>query len=329
MKLTSTGIAFLDTQDADSLACPFHPSESLSYNQHGIQCNAERIPIKVGMDYIRLELTVDSLNTPQFKFENRPLLIGFVSKGWAKIQLHNQDIIKLEPGQCFLYSSEQLQIDRTSPSDVCIELIRCNRQFIQALLDFDMLPNQHAKQQLNAIHKDGNQLHNAAMQTEALQCSSQLTQSGHAQLRNRLGLEANALAWISAVFDQQGVASSTQTPGISLADREAIQKITALIDNDPCYEYSFEELCTFGGVNEHKLKTTFKLIHNKTVFNYLREKRMILAAELLQKDRDSVIEIANHVGYTNASHFARAFKNQHGLLPKAYQCLHRKTLGGA
>jgi AraC-like DNA-binding protein len=47
------------------------------------------------------------------------------------------------------------------------------------------------------------------------------------------------------------------------------------------------------------------------------------AAELLKNDRLSVIQVANEVGYSNASHFARAFKDRHGLLPKAYQCLQR------
>jgi AraC-like DNA-binding protein len=50
---------------------------------------------------------------------------------------------------------------------------------------------------------------------------------------------------------------------------------------------------------------------------------MDYAAGLLRDDRLSVIQVANEVGYSNASHFARAFKDRHQLLPKAYQCLHR------
>ena len=83
------------------------------------------------------------------------------------------------------------------------------------------------------------------------------------------------------------------------------------------------ELCQLSGLNEHKLKSAFKRIHGKTTFGYLRELRMDYAASLLKQDRLSVIQVANEVGYSNASHFARAFKERHGLLPKAYQCLYR------
>ena len=71
------------------------------------------------------------------------------------------------------------------------------------------------------------------------------------------------------------------------------------------------------------LVSAFKEIVGSTAFTFLREVRMDYAAQLLKDDRHSVIQVANEVGYSNASHFARAFKNRHGLLPKAYQCLHR------
>lgn len=47
------------------------------------------------------------------------------------------------------------------------------------------------------------------------------------------------------------------------------------------------------------------------------------AERLLKEGDSSVLEIANAVGYSNPSHFARNFKEQIGLLPKRYQLLQR------
>jgi AraC-like DNA-binding protein len=46
---------------------------------------------------------------------------------------------------------------------------------------------------------------------------------------------------------------------------------------------------------------------------------MIEAKSLLEKQELTVIEIANVLGYSNPSHFSRAFKAMHNILPKAYQ----------
>jgi len=148
-----------------------------------------------------------------------------------------------------------------------------------------------------------------------------------AGLKGRLHMESSALAWIAEVLSQSEQASRPTSNTLNADDRDAILRIGDQMQQNPGYEYSLQELCQLSGLNEHKLKSAFKLVYGKTTFSYLRESRMELAARLLRDDRLSVIQVANEVGYTNASHFARAFKERHQLLPKAYQCLHRTQAG--
>jgi AraC-like DNA-binding protein len=68
-------------------------------------------------------------------------------------------------------------------------------------------------------------------------------------------------------------------------------------------------------VNEFTLKKAFKERHGMPVFAYLRERRMARARTLLQETDCSVMEAATAVGYSNASHFARAFRASHGHNP--------------
>lgn len=46
---------------------------------------------------------------------------------------------------------------------------------------------------------------------------------------------------------------------------------------------------------------------------------MIKATELLRYTSLSVADIGNAVGYPNALHFSRAFKNRYGMSPRAWK----------
>lgn len=80
---------------------------------------------------------------------------------------------------------------------------------------------------------------------------------------------------------------------------------------------TIEMLAKKSGINQQKLKKGFKLIYNKTINNYSREKRLEIAAMHLLNGA-SVRESATEVGYSNQSHFATRFKEKYGVLPKDY-----------
>lgn len=68
-------------------------------------------------------------------------------------------------------------------------------------------------------------------------------------------------------------------------------------------------------VSETKLKTEFKQLFGKPIYQYFKERQMRLAKELLTENQLLVKEISYKFGYENASKFSAAFKKQHGVLP--------------
>jgi AraC-like DNA-binding protein len=64
-----------------------------------------------------------------------------------------------------------------------------------------------------------------------------------------------------------------------------------------------------------KLRTTFKDIHNISIFQYYQKKQMMLALEMLRENPTSVKYIALTFGYQNPSKFSKAFKKHHNILP--------------
>jgi AraC-like DNA-binding protein len=83
---------------------------------------------------------------------------------------------------------------------------------------------------------------------------------------------------------------------------------------------TIEVLSKKVGINRQKLKQDFKQVFGKTIFQYLREERMMIAKYLLvARPELSIRQVALEVGYENVSHFSRRFKEQHGLLPSQMQ----------
>lgn len=67
------------------------------------------------------------------------------------------------------------------------------------------------------------------------------------------------------------------------------------------------------------LKRCFKGVYGTTIHHYLKECRINAAKHLLQESDQSVLEIANAVGYENGSKFTSAFKEATGVTPSAYR----------
>lgn len=55
--------------------------------------------------------------------------------------------------------------------------------------------------------------------------------------------------------------------------------------------------------------------------------RLSRAAQLLEQQTGQVSEIADRVGYRNASHFSLAFKRVYGVAPSAYAATRKEEAG--
>ena len=322
MKRTNTGIAFHHEQSGAEISCPFQPAQSLSWNDSHSEFSAKRVCLKQGLDYLSLELRINGPIAINIDFNQERLVLGYVNKGWAKATAINNDVEKLEPGQWFRFSNSALCLDRTSSETAQIDLILCSQELTRLLLDLGADAERLADLEQFANTAVPVPFNSGQMKRSAFEASKQIANSSIDGLRHRLHLESNVLSWIAEILSQ----SKNNNPidrTLNANDRDAIDRIIEEMRNDPGREYSIHDLSKLGCLNEHKLKMAFKSTLGKTAFTFLREVRMDHAAELLKNDRHSVIQVANEVGYSNASHFARAFKDRHGLLPKAYQCLQR------
>jgi AraC-like DNA-binding protein len=73
------------------------------------------------------------------------------------------------------------------------------------------------------------------------------------------------------------------------------------------------------GLNDFKLKNGYKQLYGATLFEDFLHARMQKASQMLADTGDSIVAIAERVGYRNVSSFASAFKNYFGYTPGTFR----------
>lgn len=99
----------------------------------------------------------------------------------------------------------------------------------------------------------------------------------------------------------------------------AVQKAILLIDSDLSASLTLSTLAAAQNLSEGYLATIFKKETEKTISEYVREKRMKHAAHLLITTRLQIQTIALHCGIMDVQYFSKLFKKHMGKTPKEYR----------
>ncbi len=99
----------------------------------------------------------------------------------------------------------------------------------------------------------------------------------------------------------------------------AVQKTMLLIDSDLSADLSLSSLSKQQNISSAYLSSLFKKETGKTVSEYIREKRVQYAANLLSTTHLQIQTIALHCGIMDVQYFSKLFKKQMGKTPKEYR----------
>ena len=88
---------------------------------------------------------------------------------------------------------------------------------------------------------------------------------------------------------------------------------------------TIDQLSARFRISPTALKDIFRQTYGRPIHQYLLEKRVQHAAELLHRSSLSIVDIAAAVGYNSASQFGVAFKRRYQLTPSQYRRQARKS----
>lgn len=96
--------------------------------------------------------------------------------------------------------------------------------------------------------------------------------------------------------------------------KEGVEYIITNLDNYG----GIDELSKATGLNPIKLQKGFKHLFNATINQYVQERRLEKARELLLHSDLSINEIVSSIGLKSASYFSRIFREKYGVMPSQF-----------
>lgn len=148
-----------------------------------------------------------------------------------------------------------------------------------------------------------------------LQIIHSVESSAYAGACQKLYLESKVLELFSLQLEQLEKDSKDPQRRYSQQEinrlLEARQLLLANLSQPP----TIAGLSQLTGINDFKLKRGFRDVFGNTIFGTLTDARMQAAYKKLEEGVMNVNEAAAYIGYSNASHFAVAFKRKYGFLP--------------
>jgi AraC family transcriptional regulator len=96
---------------------------------------------------------------------------------------------------------------------------------------------------------------------------------------------------------------------------ESLQKAIDFMEDHLLEEFTIEDVANVANVSKFHFQRTFSLLTDLSIGEYLRQRRLTLAAQELTTTKNKIIDLAYKYGYDTPEAFTKAFRRQHGITP--------------
>ncbi|MPW27218.1 helix-turn-helix domain-containing protein [Alkalibaculum sp. M08DMB] len=99
---------------------------------------------------------------------------------------------------------------------------------------------------------------------------------------------------------------------------DSLQKMNealSYIEDNITDEIDYKEIARLALCTEYHFQRMFSFLAGVTLAEYVRHRRLTLAAFEINNSNVRIIDIAVKYGYSSADSFTRAFQNLHGITP--------------
>ncbi|HMB99677.1 MAG TPA: alpha/beta fold hydrolase [Flavobacteriaceae bacterium] len=106
---------------------------------------------------------------------------------------------------------------------------------------------------------------------------------------------------------------------LTIEDIFTLYAIKDYIQNNIQKDLNIKDLSKYFGINDYKLKKGFRLLFETPVIGFLTDIRLENACKLLMDPQETILSIAEQVGYVHPNNFSVAFKRKFGISPTQYR----------
>jgi AraC-like DNA-binding protein/CheY-like chemotaxis protein len=107
--------------------------------------------------------------------------------------------------------------------------------------------------------------------------------------------------------------------GFSPIDRKFIYEVNGFIESNMSNaEFSVDIICAHVGMSRSSFYNKIKALTSQPPANYVRDLRLIKAAQLLKSREYNITEVADMTGFSDAKYFREVFKKRYNMTPTAF-----------
>lgn len=140
----------------------------------------------------------------------------------------------------------------------------------------------------------------------------------HLQIESLLRMRQRFYERMRQVDGEQTVPGAEGEFGMNQQDLQFMQRLQELMrQNMRDEQFSIDVLAEQLNMSRSSFYRKIKALTDMTPVDYMKMQRLERAAKLLQQGQ-RISEVANQVGFTSSSYFAKCFRQKFGMLPKDY-----------
>lgn len=109
------------------------------------------------------------------------------------------------------------------------------------------------------------------------------------------------------------------TSSLTTKELDVIKELSAFICSTPEKNYSIKALSEKAGLSKRKLQEGFRLLHNRTVRDFIINERMKKSKILIRTTDLNISEVVYSIGFSSRSYFSKIFKEKYNCSPKFYK----------
>ncbi|MBJ2174354.1 helix-turn-helix transcriptional regulator [Aureibaculum sp. A20] len=115
------------------------------------------------------------------------------------------------------------------------------------------------------------------------------------------------------------VNAENQTGTLTISEMDTIKEISEFVSNYPENDYTLKMLSRKSGLSNSKLQEGFKLLHNRTVRDFIIHERIKKSEKLIRTTDLNISQVVYSIGFTSRSYFSKIFKQKYNCSPKFYK----------
>lgn len=109
------------------------------------------------------------------------------------------------------------------------------------------------------------------------------------------------------------------TGSLTPREMDSVVEVSEFIKNYPETQLCIKQLSHKSGLSPSKLQEGFKLMHDRTVSDYIRDVRVRKSEDLIKNTDLNISEVVYSIGLTSRSYFSKIFKKKYHCSPKQYK----------